>query len=281
MSESDPEQSGPSVEELSEAFPMVPEDKLSKIRDQINNLTFRTAADVLEEAAELDKVPDEDYRQLAAVADGTDDLDLDPSDPLDDPPDPDPSSPHNKQRGDKAMGHLRGVDYEGTAKEVVANGSIVDMVDLLSNLDQWANEALLQPNRASLPEQAQTPMEILGDGIVGRIDALAARGETDALREAKGELAGMHNEAFRARLTEAIDQKLRLLENTGSDYEDVRADVLAETNTPQEVQEKQQRALDEADITYEQARELAADVKAWLEEYRQAAEAAEEAEPSA
>jgi hypothetical protein len=271
------EQSGPSVGELEEAFPMVDRDKLAHIREQIPNLTYRTAADVLDEAAQQSKVPNENYRQLAAVADGTDSLELDPSDPLDDPPDPDPTSPHNQQRGDQAMGHLKSTDYKGTAEAAIENGTIADMVEILTNLDKWANEALLQPNRATLPAQAKEPMQMLGDAIIGRIDALAARGQQSDLQAVKEDIALMHNEAFRSRLEDAIDQKLRLLNNSGDDYEDARQRVLAETNTPQEVQDLYQDTLENADITYQQAVELGADVRDWLEEYREVAEQAQEA----
>lgn len=271
------EQSGPSVDELEEAFPMIKRSQLEHIRESIPNLTYRTTADVLDEAAQKGKVPSENYRQLAAVADGTDSLDLDPSDPLDDPPDPDPTSPHNQQRGDQAVGHLKSTDYKATAEAAIENGTIADMVEILTNLDRWANEALLQPNRATLPKQAKEPMQMLGDAIIGRIDALAARGQRSDLEAVKSDIAAMHNEAFRRRLEDSIDQKLRLLSNDGDGYEDARQRVLAETNTPDEVQNLYQDALENADITYQQAVELGADVRDWLEEYREVAEEAQEA----
>jgi len=85
----------------------------------------------------------------------------------------------------------------------------------------------------------------------------------------------MSTDAFQSAIVDEIDQKLRLLNNTGEGYRDARQRVLDEDNTPTEVRRMYQDALANSDITYEQAVELGEDVKDWLEEYRDAVESAE------
>lgn len=87
----------------------------------------------------------------------------------------------------------------------------------------------------------------------------------------------MHNQPFRERLLDEIDNKLRLLNNSGDDYEQVRERVLDDTNTPAQTRQLWREATYNADITYEQAAELGKDVRDWLQEYRElAAEADDE-----
>lgn len=276
-----PTETNPSLDDLVEAFPPVDRSTLEKITDQIDNYTTRSVADVLEAAAAKGKVPDEPYMQMANTAAGAETLDLSHDDPLDDPPDADPTSPHNEQRGRQAMAHIRSQDYPSEAERVVREGSVSDMVDLLSTVNKWANEALLSPNRVSIPDGCKDASETLGDALVSRIDALAAQGRADELEAAKSAIQRLNIPSLRQSLNDQIEQKLRLLGNSGSDYESVRERVLAETNTPDEVRRLYQDALDNSDITYEQAVELGEDVTEWLREYREIAEEADELEADA
>lgn len=263
------EQSGPSIDALAEAFPSVDREKLQYIRDTTDNLTYLSAADILDEAAAMGKVPDNDYHARAAAANDSATFDLSTDDPLDDPPDPDPTSQHNKQRGERAMSHLKTTDYEAKVRRVGEQGTIQDILDLMQTLDKWGNEALLDPNRTSLPGIVSENVEALSKSAIHRVDALAAQGKQGQLEDARAVADRMNDAGFSDHVVREIDNKLRLLNNSGADFEEVREDVLAETNTPPEVIQKQRHALGNANITYEQATQLIREVKEWLEEYHE------------
>lgn len=263
------EQSGPNVDELAEAFPSVGREKLQYIRDTADNLTYLSAADILDEAAEMGKVPDNDYHARAAAASDSATFDLSTDDPLEEPPDPDPTSQHNKQRGDKAMTHLKTTDYESKVRRVAEQGTIQDILELIQTLDKWGNEALLHPNRTSLPDIVSENVEALSKSAINRVDALAAQGKQGQLEDARSVAERMNDAGFSDHIVSEIDNKLRLLTNSGDDFEAVREDVLAETNTPPEVIQKQRHALGNADITYEQATQLIREVTEWMEEYHE------------
>jgi len=264
---------GPGVDELAEAFPMVDRSTLERLRDNVSNMTYRTAAGILDEAAEMGKVPEADYTQLAAAAGSSEQLDLPDDDPLDDPPDADPNSPHNMERGQMAVAHIKQSQFAQKAEQAVAEGTLSDMIELLATVNKWANEALLDPNRTSLPDQAKTAAQTLGDGIVRRIDVLAHQGNEQALEAAYSSLAQLNNEAFREKLKDSIDDKLRLLRNSGSEYDAVRERVLSDDNSDKEAIQLYEDAVDHADITYDQAAELTADLTEWLEDYHEAKQA--------
>lgn len=270
MTESD-QQAGPSVDGLQDAFPMVDRDDLETIRESVDRLTYRAAADILDESARMGNVPDEDYQQLAAAASDSNQLDLDTQDPLDDPPDADPASPHNQKRGQRAMGRLRSTNYGERAREVAREGSISQMCDLISTIDKWGNEAMLDPNRATLPTPAKKPMETLADALVARIDALAAQGNVEALQDAKTQIAALHSEGFRKNLTRDIETKLNLVTSDGSDYEQVRQQIFGSEKSLGEVRRIQREAMRTKSITYEQAEELLEDINSWIEANAQAA----------
>jgi len=141
----------------------------------------------------------------------------------------------------------------------------------LETINKWANESLLAPDRSSVPADCKEAIETLGDAIILRIDALAVQGKRQEIVEAKTAAQSMTTDAFQKAVIDEADQKLRLLDNDGSEYESVRERVLDEHNTPDAVQEMYHDALDRANITYEQAVELGEDVTAWLEEYRDVA----------
>lgn len=264
------------LDELSDAFPPVERDTIDRVASMLDErgdpVTFETVASVLDEAAGMGKVPDREYKQMAAAAADYEPMDLDVNDPLDEAPDADPASPRNAERAERAMATIRREQFPRRAERAAEEGSIPEMIDLLETVNKWANEALLAPDRASVPSDCKEAIETLGDAILLRIDALAAQGKRAKVAEARDTAQGMSTDAFQRAVIQEADQKLRLLDNDGGEYEDVRDRVLDEGNTPGAVQEMYQDALDNADITYEQAVELGADVTDWLEEYRDAIE---------
>lgn len=274
-----PDDSEPELDELADAFPPVDRDTLDTIAASLDDrgdpIRFETVADVLTNAAEMGKVPDREYMAMAASAAGYEPMDLDVDDPLDEPPDADPGSPRNAQRADSAMATIRREQFPRRAERATKEGTIPEMIELLETVNKWANEALLAPDRKSVPSDCKDASETLADAIVARIDALAAQGKRDDLEAAQGAARSMSTDAFQSAIVDEIDQKLRLLNNTGEGYRDARQRVLDEDNTPTEVRRMYQDALANSDITYEQAVELGEDVKDWLEEYRDAVESAE------
>lgn len=274
-----PDDSEPELDELADAFPPVDRDTLDTIAASLDDrgdpIRFETVADVLTNAAEMSKVPDREYMAMAASAAGYEPMDLDVDDPLDEPPDADPGSPRNAQRADSAMATIRREQFPRRAERATKEGTIPEMIELLETVNKWANEALLAPDRKSVPSDCKDASETLADAIVARIDALAAQGKRDDLEAAQGAARSMSTDAFQSAIVDEIDQKLRLLNNTGEGYRDARQRVLDEDNTPTEVRRMYQDALANSDITYEQAVELGEDVKDWLEEYRDAVESAE------
>lgn len=267
---------GEELDALSEAFPPVERDTIDRVAAMLDErgdpVTFETVASVLDEAGAMGKVPDREYMQMAAAAADYEPMDMDVNDPLDEAPDADPASPRNADRAEQAMATIRREQFPRRAERAAEEGSIPEMIDLLETVNKWANEALLAPDRASVPADCKEAIETLGDAILLRIDALAAQGKRSKVAEARNAAQAMNTDAFQGAVIREADQKLRLLDNGGSEYEDVRDRVLDEGNTPQAVQEMYQDALDTADITYEQAVELGEDVTEWLEEYREAIE---------
>ena len=269
----------PTLDELSEAFPPVDRDILDRVAAMLDEggdpVRYETVGDVLERAADRGKVPDREYLQMSAAAAGYEPLELDTNDPLDEPPDADPSSPRNARRADEAMATIRREQFPRRAERAATDGSIPEMIELLETINKWTNEALLAPDRSSVPSDCKEAIETLGDAIILRIDALAVQGKRQEIVEAKTAAQQMSTDAFQRAVIDEAEQKLRLLDNDGSEYEDVRERVLDEHNTPGAVQEMYQDALDNADITYEQAVELGEGVTDWLEEYRDAAQQAQ------
>ena len=268
----------PTLDDLSEAFPPVDRDILDRVAAMLDEggdpVRYETVGDVLERAADRGKVPDREYLQMAAAAAGYEPLELDANDPLDDPPDADPSSPRNARRADEAMATIRREQFPRRAERAATDGSIPDMIDLLETINKWANEALLAPNRSSVPADCKEAIETLGDAIILRIDALAVQGKRQEIVEAKTAAQQMTTDAFQRAVINEADQKIRLLDNDGAEYDEVRERVLDEHNTPGAVQEMYHDALGNANITYEQAVELGEDVTEWLKEYRDATEQA-------
>ena len=268
----------PTLDDLSEAFPPVDRDTLDKIAAMLDEggdpVRYETVGDVLERAADRGKVPDREYHQMAASAAGYRPLELDADDPLDEPPDADPRSPRNIARAEEAMATIRREQFPRRAERAATDGSIPDMIDLLETINKWANEALLAPDRSSVPADCKEAIETLGDAIILRIDALATQGKRQEIVEAKTAAQRMRTDAFQRAVIDEADQKIRLLDNDGAEYDEVRERVLDENNTPGAVREMYHDALDNANITYEQAVELGEGVTEWLQEYRDAAEQA-------
>ena len=267
-----------SIDDLADAFPPVERPTLEKVAAMLEEggdpVRFETVASVLDQAAAQGKVPDREYLQMAAAAADYEPMEIDVNDPLDEAPDADPGSPRNADRAQQAMATIRREQFPRRAERAASEGSIPEMIDLLETINKWANEALLAPDRGSVPADCKEAIETLGDAIILRIDALAAQGKRDAVVEARNAAQSMSTDAFQRAVIDEAEQKLRLLDNNGDDYEDVRERVLDDGNTPDAVQEMYHDALQNADITYEQAVELGEDVTDWLEEYREAVEQA-------
>ena len=266
----------PDLDALNDAFPPVDRGTLDRVASMLDErgkpIRFETVADVLESAGAQGKVPDREYRQMAAAAAGYEPMEIDIDDPLDDPPDGDPRSPRNASRADEAMATIRREQFPRRAERAATEGTIADMISLLETVNKWTNEALLAPDRGSVPSDCKEAAETLGDAIILRIDALAAQGKRGKIEDALNQARNMSTDAFQRAVINECEQKLRLLNADGSDYDEVRERVLDENNTPNAVQEMYHDALDNADITYEQAVELGEDVRDWLEEYRETAE---------
>jgi len=261
------ERTGPSVDQLEDAFPMIDRSQLETIREMQPLLTFRSAADVLDEAADQGKVPDEDYHSLASQASSSEQtLELHTDDPLDDEPDADPRSSHNEQRGQMALAHLTSTDYEGKARRAIERGSIRDEIELLQQIDKWANEALLDPNTASLPESAKEPLSMLGSDLISAVDDLAASGDMDALAEVETLAAKLNSSNFADRLEERAARRQEMLQSDGTAIDQVRQRVFDEDNSIGEMRRLQREAIENADITYEQAQALIEDVTEVIEE---------------
>ena len=83
----------PDLDALSDAFPPVDRGTLDRVASMLDErgkpIRFETVADVLESAGAQGKVPDREYRQMAAAAAGYEPMEIDIDDPLDDPPDGD------------------------------------------------------------------------------------------------------------------------------------------------------------------------------------------------
>jgi hypothetical protein len=170
------------------------------------------------------------------------------------------------------MATIRREQFPRRAERAASEGSIPQMIDLLERVNKWTNEALLAPDRASVPDDCKEAIETLGDAILLRIDALAAQGKRQEIVEARDAARAMNTDSFQQAVIDEANQKIRLLDNDGSEYEDVRERVLDENNTPEAVREMYHDAIENANITYEQAVELGEDVRDWLEEYRETVE---------
>ena len=214
---------GPSVDQLADAFEDIDREKLQTIRDSHGTLTFRTAADVLEAAAEQGKVPEKDYHALASRASSAEEtLDLSTEDPLDDVPDADPRSSHNEQRGRTARQHLKATNYEAEAKRAIKTGSIRDEIELLTTIDKWANEALLDPNTASLPESAKKPTQLLGNDLLAAVDDVAAGGEVESLKEIESLATQLNASDFADSLAAKARRRQEMLQSDGTEIDEGR-----------------------------------------------------------
>ena len=124
------------VDDLARLFPLVDRAVVKQVAQRFDEPTPEGVAAVLDNLASAGKLPQHDYRemmesnrrQFEADAEGKVELDVD--DPLDVPPDADPTSEENARRGQQALQWAKQHAIDKRAADVAVTGSVRDMVDL-------------------------------------------------------------------------------------------------------------------------------------------------------
>lgn len=263
------------IDDLQETFAVVNRHTIKQIYERLDDPTPLRVAEVLEEAAELGKVPDRDYFEMAAERGDIELVDIDLDDPLDKPPDAHPASPRNRARAEKAMrwGEENAIDK--MAKKLAAQGSVDELVDFLVTVDRWGNEVLLEPERASLPTRFQVALNTAIDGTQDALLELASDRDEIGLRAAREHVGKIRNPDFRAALIKEVDGLLSLLDGSGGDIEAARSWVVDEELTPFQVAQRADQAHHRFDLSIDEYEQLVEEANALIEEAREAVEATE------
>lgn len=253
------------TETLARIFPNVPPDTLERILNQANSPNIAYVARVLNAAADKGKggVPKKDYYEVAAEAIIEDDEDF-----------PALTSKADVLRGLEADQEAKKQGWEQKARNAVASGDLENVVQTHNRVDQIATDALLNPGSTSIPKGVEKAMQVTGRGVFLLIDDVAEQGDRDAMMQAQSTVSNIQQEELRERAVQAVHNRLALMDNTGSEFEQAKADLTDEENTPPEVREKlDEIERGEYDVTYEQSLELAKAAKEWFEEYAEVLEA--------
>lgn len=260
------------VDDLADVFGVVDRSRIKQIYERLDEPTPAAVAAVLDRAAELGKVPDRDYAAMAAergaVADADEDvelLDLELDDPLDRPPEGDPSSSANAARGEQALRWAEENSIKKRAQRLRREGTIEQLVEFLATVDRWGNEALLSPDRASLPDSFSTAINTTMHGLQDALDELAANGDAAGLEAAREAVATIPNAELQSALEKETNALLGLLSGGGSGYNAARSWVLDEDLTPMEMAQRVDQVHHTYDLTLEQYQQLVEEATALLE----------------
>lgn len=270
------------VDDLARLFPLVDRAVVKRVSQQFDEPTPEQVATVLDNLASAGKLPQHDYREMMESnrrqfqGDDVGKVELDVDDPLDAPPDADPTSEANARRGQQALQWAKQHAIDKRAADVAATGSVGDMVELLNTGDRWANEALLKPELGGLGDtRFKRALDALSDGLRGAFDGMAARGAVGELQAAKQTVSGVRNPEMRRGLLREIDGYVQLATGSGADFERAKGWALDEGLSPWEVLKRVDNARHNFDITYQQQEQLEEAARAWLEEYRELQERVE------
>lgn len=260
------------VDDLHDVFPVVDRETIKTIYENLSNPTPDNVATTLQRAADLGKVPDRDYFALLTENEDRDLLDLDLDDPLDEPPEADPAAQSNVRRGEEAMRWAEENAIDKRARKLARAGSLEDLIEFLNLLNRWGNEALLHPNRASLPDRFDVALNTTVGGITEILDEWAEDRRIDRLEAARSKLQQLRSEETRDGLNREIDAKLTLATADGTEFEAARTWALDEDLTPFEMMGRVEQVPHRFDVTYEQQADLMEDAKDLLEDVQAATE---------
>lgn len=265
------------VDDLHDVFPVVDRGTIKRIYESVGpeNAEPEYVARVLDRAANKGKVPDRDYREMARENGGMKLLEIDLEDPLDDPPERDPTSPANRARGEKALRWAEENAIGKRARRLAKQGSVEQLLEFLVVVDKWANEALLSPERSTFPESFDVAINTTMNGVQDALDEAAHNRDQQTLEAAKATVRRLHNEDLRRALEREIDALLSLLDGDGGDYEAARSYVLDEELTPIQMAQRADRIHHNFDLTVDQYEELLDEANEILDEVDAAIRAGE------
>lgn len=251
------------VDDLVEMFPNVERDVLAKIHASLDDPNIADVADVLDEAAELGKIPRqppgeaETYtRYVAEFLLDTDDLKEVGA------------SPEQAVKGMQADSQARRGNWDKRLDRVIDHRNAPGLVDLINEARRVGDEALKNPHRASYPSG---PKSVLTEGTKALYDMIEESVENDdpqRLAEIERAIDNLDHRSMAKNIQKKVLASRHLIQNEGTDYEKARVWVLDEENTPQEVQERSQKLYfqaDQWDITLDQVREILEDAQKWLQ----------------
>lgn len=251
-------------EQAKATFPEVADGKIEHIFNEADEPTLAYIADVLEAAAEKGKVPNAPYMDRAAdvVLDKIDDSELPGVEKED------------ILRGMRSKREAEKSQHKNEAIKLAQNGDLPSIIETYNEKAELASDALAAPEAETIPQSVNEATIILSQAIAERLDILADRGDMEGLKRAQNELAAIQNEAFRDKMYEKLNGLYQLVQNEGTEYEQVKQTLLDEENTPADVR----RMIDEIesgqyDVTLEQAKDLIESATDWLEQYRELAQA--------
>lgn len=257
-------------EQAKATFPEVDDSKIDHIFSEADAPTLAYIADVLEAAAAKGKVPDAPYMDRAAdvVLDKIDESELPGVEKED------------ILRGMRSKREAEKSQHKDEAVHAAQNEDLATLIEMYNDKAALASNALAAPEAETIPESVNQASIILTQAIAERLDILADRGDMEALKQAQNELAAIQNEPFRDKMYEKLNGLYQLVQNSGTEYEQVKEQLLDEDNTPAEVRQMvDEIESGQYDVTLEQAKDLIGEATDWLEQYRQLAQAnAEEAE---
>lgn len=252
------------VDDIQALFPVVDRAQIKQLLDALDNPTPTNIAKTLDRAKALGKVPDRDYQ--AMLAENVSKLTGD-EDPLEEPPDTIyDDQTRNRMRAEKAMRWAENNQIDDRAAALARHGEIPDLVEFLNTVDQWANEAMLSPDRNTMPQRFNHSITLAVHAIEEIVEGLAHDRDEAALQEARTEVQLLRNTDLRESLTADIDGLRSLLEGAGGELDVARHNVLNEALTPAQVMTKAKGAPQEYALTLEEYEQLLEDAQAFLEE---------------
>lgn len=241
-----------------QAFPEVDSDTLAKILDMTDEPSISFVARVLDQAAEQGKVPNRDYRQMAAdnLVDSEDlPAGVDSTDILD---------------GLEGVTEAQERDWEQLAAETARNGDADDLVQLHNKMDSLSKKLLKEPTTTSVPKNLELGVMTVVQELDGRIGEAFQEYDRDRLATLHAAVKRLDQDGLRDHLEDRVQSYRAMLNSDGEDYEMLVGRLTDEEITVHEMlTTAREISAGKYDVTPEQAQELLTYARDALAEHKE------------
>lgn len=252
------------VDDIQALFPVVDRAQIKQLIGNLNKPTPTNIAKALDRAKAMGKVPDRDYQVMLAENIG---MLTGDEDPLDEPPDTIyDDQTRNRIRAEKAMRWAENKDIDGRAAALARHGDVEDLVSFLNTVDRWANEAMLSPDRNSMPQRFNHSITLAVHAIEEIVEGFAHDRDGAALQDARTQVQLLRNPDLRESLLGDIDGLRSLLDGSGGGLDVARKNILDESLTPSQVTQRAHKAPQQYELNLDEYEQLLDEVREFLDD---------------